>query len=980
MHGSKPTRLLVAASALVGLSLLVPAPTAAQYYGAIESNFGKNKIQYREFKWSIYHSPHFDLYFYPEEQALLEKVASFAESEYDRLSREFDFQIKEPTPLIFFATHSAFEQNNVLPGFVPENIGAFASPIRFRMVLPVDLPDQDLLQLIGHELTHIFQFHILFGGHLGRALTSQPPTWLTEGMASYMGRDEEAREKMFLRDAVVNDNIPPITRANVSGFYAYRFGHAVFDFIEDRWGKEGFRDFVFDYRNTLGGRVDKAIKKAFRMEPEDFDIEFRRWLRKKYLPELVRTGEPGDFGRRFRAGDEATPAVQISPVASPSGDLIAAFSTVREDVDVVLFDARKRTFLRALTKSPTNKYLYLVAQEFTGARKMGRDLAFSPDANHVAVFAKRDRGRDLLLLDVIHGGIDRIIPMPEVEQQIGLAWSPDGRHIAFSANRNGQFDIFEVEVESGRITNVTNDPVYDGGPTYSPDGKSMIFSSVIGERTHLFRVDLADPAKRYELTSGDTNDRDAVYSPDGKHVYYTRDQGGIENIVGLDLATGDIRQFTNVVTGCFMPTVLTEPDGGDRLVYSGFWNGRWDMYTIEGMDAVGADVKTAIAVAPTAAPQLPVFEPDIKVTLDPANQERKKGFKFFLEDAGAEVGVNSDQTFYSDTYLSFSDQLGDRRITALFSSIANFSNFEVQYLDISRRLEWQTRVFDYRQFFIAQDQSTGRLQRGRAAYTLTGAAGAVIYPFDIYHRFSAELSALARDIEFQAFEQNVNGEVVPLVLPRKDKFPQLAASMVGDSATFADYGAIAGRRWRVEASYAPDLGKKEALPGITPGSTLTASVLFDGRQYVRVSKRSNLALRLFVGASFGNAPTPFYFGGLDTLRGYDFRDFSGDRAAFANIEYRFPLVDYVASPVLRLQGIRGRVFLDVGAAYYSYSPLKFKFYDSDTNKLRDGRAAMGWGITLNFAGLDLNWDFARPYRSPGDDKGFKTAFWIGTQF
>lgn len=979
MHGSKPTRLFVAASALVGLSFLA-APATAQYYGAIEGSFGKNKIQYREFKWSIYHSPHFDLYYYPEEKPLLEKVASFAESEYDRLSREFDYQIKDPTPLIFFATHSAFEQNNVLPGFVPENIGAFASPVRFRMVLPVDLPDQDLLELIGHELTHIFQFHILFGGHLSRALTQQPPAWLTEGMASYMGRDEEAREKMFLRDAVVNDNIPPITRVNFQGFYAYRFGHAVFDFIEERWGKEGFRDFVFDYRNTLGGRVDKAIKKAFRMDPEDFDIEFRRWLRKKYLPELVRTGEPGDFGRRFRAGDEDRPAVQISPVASPSGDLVAAFSTVRDDVDVVLFDARKRKYLRTLTHSPSDKYLYLVAQEFTLGRKMGRDLAFSPDANHVAVLAKRDKSRDMLLLDVLHGGIDRIIPMPDVEQQVGLAWSPDGKKIAFSANRNGQFDIFELDVESGQVTNVTNDAIYDGGPTYSPDGKSIVFSSVLGEYTHLFRVDLADPSKRFQLTTGETNDRDPVYSPDGSHIYYTRDVAGIENIVGLDVATGDIRQFTNVVTGCFMPTVLREPDGGDRLVYSGFWNGRWDMYTIEAMDSVGNPEKTTIAAAPAATPQLPVFEPDIKVTLDPANEEKHKGFKFFLEDAGAEVGVNSDQTFYSDTYLQFSDYLGNRRITALFSSIANFSNFEVQYLDISRRLEWQTRAFDYRQYFIAQDQSTGFLRRGRAAYTLTGAAGSVIYPIDIYHRFSAEVAALSRDIEFQAFEQNVNNEFVPVVLPREDKYPQLSLSLVGDSAIFADYGAISGRRWRLEGSYAPDLGDKDALPGIRAGSTLTASVLLDGRQYVRVSRRSNLALRLFVGASFGNAPTPFYFGGLDTLRGFDFRDFSGDRAAFANIEYRFPLIDYLGGPFLRFQGIRGRFFFDVGAAYYSYSPNDFKFYDSKAKELVDGRAAYGWGLTVNFAGLDLNWDFAKPYRSPGKDQGFRTAFWIGAQF
>src|SRR5262249_41221235 len=161
--------------------------------------------------------------------------------------------------------------------------------------------------------------------------------------------------------------------------------------------------------------------------------------------------------------------------------------------------------------------------------------------------------------------------------------------------------------------------------------------------------------------------------------------------------------------------------------------------------------------------------------------------------------------------------------TGIFSSVANFSNFEVDYLNQSRRLEWETRIFDYREYFIAQDAITGRLSRGKAAYSLTGAAGALVYPLDIYHRFSTELSALSRDIEFQSFEQNVNGEVVPPVLPRKDKFPQVSFSFVGDSAIFADWGAVQGRRYRLEANYAPDLGKKDALPNIHPGSTLTAS-------------------------------------------------------------------------------------------------------------------------------------------------------------
>ena len=41
-----------------------------------------------------------------------------------------------------------------------------------------------------HELTHIFQFHMLFQGNLAKAAASGPPTWFMEGMASYMAKDE----------------------------------------------------------------------------------------------------------------------------------------------------------------------------------------------------------------------------------------------------------------------------------------------------------------------------------------------------------------------------------------------------------------------------------------------------------------------------------------------------------------------------------------------------------------------------------------------------------------------------------------------------------------------------------------------------------------------------------------------------------------------------------------------------------------------
>ena len=127
----------------------------------------------------------------------------------------------------------------------------------------------------------------------------------------------------------------------------------------------------------------------------------------------------------------------------------------------------------------------------------------------------------------------------------------------------------------------------------------------------------------------------------------------------------------------------------------------------------------------------------------------------------------------------------------------------------------------------------------------------------------------------------------------------------------------------------------------------------DFRQYIPVTQRSNIAFRAYAGQSTGNQPTPYYIGGLDTLRGIDFRSFSGDRAFFSNLEYRFPLLDVVATPILAFRGIRGVVFFDIGGAWY-HDFQSFQFYNSDTKRLQDAIASYGWGFTVRFLGLDLN--------------------------
>ncbi len=963
----RPFVAVLALAAGIAWMFLALAPLRAQFgpqlYG---EGFGKNKIQYRDFKWEIYHSPHFNVYYYKTEEAQLQKVVSFAESGYDQLSRAFNFQIKEPIPLLYYATHSAFEQNNVELGFIDEATGAFSSPVRFRMVMPIDLADQELMQLMLHEMTHIFQFKMLFQGSLARAATSGPPFWFMEGMASYMAKDESQRDKMYLRDAVVNDIIPSVTRTNFSGFFAYRFGHAVFDFIEDRWGKEGFLDFLYEVRNTLGSRVDRAVKRAFKLEPEDFDVEFRRWLRKKYLPALVQTGEPSDFGHVFRIENVEQGTYTTTPVASPSGDLVAALTVYRGKPEIVLYDTKSRKLLRNLTRGFSNDYQYLVAQELVIGRQLGHDIAFSPDGNTIAVFAKRERGRSLLLVDVLHGGVREIVEMNDIEQQTGPAFSPDGKTVAFSGWRNGQFDIFFLDLATKTITNFTHDEIYDGGPVFSPDGRSLTFVSTVASGRKIFRVDLDNPGARYAVTTGESNENDPAFSPDGKRLYFTSDRKGPENIFSLDLATGRLLQHTDVVTGAFMPTVLREPDGKERLVYDGYWKMSFDLYVTNVEEPVKEAQTVPVATAPTQPKELPRYEPDIQVSVDPANRDKYKGNKFFLEGAESYLGVNSDQTYVGRILLSFSDYLGDHRIFANLSSIDALSNFDVTYADLSRRWQWQAEAFDTRTYYYTGDPLLDRGQRGRVTYQATGAVGSLVFPFSFYQRAEVGVGYIYRK---DAFPVQGSNPLNPDFVTFSDDFPIVQTALVGDSSIFANYGAISGRRWRLGAAYAPDTHNS---------GTLFNSVDLDFRQYVAVTRRSNLAFRVFVGESTGNRPTPFYVGGLDTLRGIDFRSLSGDRAFFTNLEYRFPLIDLVSTPILALRSIRGVLFLDVGGAWY-HDIQGFRFYNGDTKRLQDAIAAYGWGFTAQFLGLDLNWDFARRYDLK-QSSSFQTSFWIGTRF
>lgn len=954
-------------------TLILAAPAAAQnnYIG------GKNKISYRDFDWKVYETPHFRISYYDRVEGSLEDVASYAESAYDDLARRLNFQILEPVPLLIYATHAEFEQTNVTVGFIPEGVGAFATPSRNRMVLPVDLPPRELQALIQHELTHIFQYEILFQGRRGRALYKRPPLWYMEGMASYVGDDETSLDEAWMRDAALSDRVPSVAQP-IGGFLAYRFGHMVFEFIESEWGEDGLRDFIFAFRNTMSGNVSQPLERTFNMRVEEFDGAFRTWLRHRYQDYNLR-GTPREFGSIFYSGVNRRTA-EVSPVASPNGDLVAAFSTAKDDVDVMVFGVPDRKPFKNASKGYTTDYRYLIAQGLTVGPRLGRDLAFSPDGSRVAVFGRRENQRDLLILDVYGEKIVEQIELPmELDQEANPAWSPDGESIAFQAVENGQFDLFQINIGDRAIINLTDDEAYDAAPAYAPDGRRLVYSTQKGAEVKLAELNL-ETGDRRQLTSGPGSDDGAAFSRDGKRLYFASDrEQGVWDIYFQDLEQGTLHRITQVIGAALNPTPI-ETLQGERVVYQGFSHGIWKLYV--------ADPNRAEPWGEAEKPKMDLnledYVPSVSLSVDPDRSVKaKRGF--FLDDLSVNIGVDQDGNLASYTYLLFSDHYGDRRLTVALNSIDTFSNFRAMWLNMEQRLNWGFLLYDDRSYYVyGYDYLRDRFSEREQVYRRTGLAMIGEYPLSTYTRLEGTVGVEERKANLPYYS---SGGL--LFASWQDWVPLLSAGIVGDTAAYNSYGPHRGSRWNAKYYFGYDLDE---------GGALYRDFVFEWRKYVPISRRQEFGIRFYGLISEGNRPNVYGIGGFDTVRGYRTRGIAGNRNALMNLEYRFPLIDRLDLPFMRIGDVRGRFFVDVGAAWSEYEGNEYNYFGEpgfqffgekvledgtvvcEDDRLCDGVASYGFGLTARLFGLPLHWDFVKKWDGKETIGGTETQFWIGLRF
>lgn len=964
-----PFRITVLVAVLVGLASPVPAP--AQY-------FGRNKVQYERFDFRILPTEHFDIYYYPEEEAAVRLAARMAERWYARLSRLLHHELRGRQPLILYAAHPHFQQTNVLEGEIGEGTGGVTESAKRRVILPFAGGLAETDHVLGHELVHAFQYDMAaqadFQGRPAGPGLQALPLWFIEGMAEYLSiGPADANTAMWVREAASRQALPSVDRLDDPDFFPYRYGHAFWAYVAGRWGDNA----VGDMLRAAGPRGDlkAAIGAVLDIDTKTLTADWHEETRRSFASVFEATQPPTAFGDALITREGGGGAINVTPSLSPDGRRMVFLSErSRFSIDMFVADVATKRITRKIATTAGDPH-------FDSLQFLSSAGDWAPDNRRFA-FAALSGGQPVLtIIDVDTARREHDERFPDLGEIYGPAWSPDGRQIAFSALKGGVMDLYLYTLDSGALLQLTDDPYADMDPEWTPSGRELVwvtdrFSSRLDTLEFgNYRIGVMDVQARQPrplagfATGRNTNPE---FAADGT-LYFVAAPDGIPNVY-RQAANGAAVRVTNLISGVAGITPLTPALSvaaqAPRLVFTVFEDDRYNIYASDtaraaAIGAPAGEARDASVLPPANRPPgevaLALRDPVGGLPAPPSVEAEDYKAKLTLDAIGQPMGGVSVDQFgaYAAGGVSFllSDVLGDHMLggTLQLTSRLDETGGSVAYINRTSRWNWGVvaEQIPYVSGSFAQgiaiiDGQRVVVEQDLRVVQVNQAASAVVhYPFSRVRR--VEFSGGARRISFDAQIETrlfhaFTGQLLDEQteeLPRPDalNLAEAAAALVYDSSIFGATSPLVGQRYRLEFSQ-------------FAGSLTYSGVLADYRKYLMPVRPFTIAVRgLHYGryGADGEDPrlSPLYIGYQGLVRGYDIGSFdagecveadlascsafdrlTGSRVAVASAELRFPML-----------GLFSR------RSFYGPFPLELAFF---------GDAGVAWtsAITPSFAGGD----------------------------
>jgi hypothetical protein len=929
------------------LLLLVAHTASAQFY-----YFGRNKVQYTEFEWTVLRTEHFDIYYYPEMAELARRGAYFAEESYRVMEQKFNHNVAGRIPLIFYSSHLHFQQTNVTPGFIPEGVGGFFEFLKGRVVIPFGGSLERFAHVIRHELVHVFM-HSKINRVLLDHRQSQdrlPPLWFTEGLAELWSTEWDTQAEMVLRDAVLNNYVVPVSEMDriYGSFLMYKEGQAVLEYVAEVYGEETILLLMENFWKA--GSFNDVMRLTIGKDFKELDEEWMYYLKKRYYPLI---------------GEEDLPSGVTENVVDIGFNSKPAFfnNAGRRELYFIGNHTGYTNIYRVRLGSEKPKPEVVVAgertDEFEAFHVFQNKLDISADG--LLAFVTKSGENDVLHLYDVKA--DRLHDTFRFRSLVALgspSWSPDGKRIVFAAvDKSGSNDLYVLELATRSLLRLTHDFYDDRDPAWSPQGDIIVFSSdrtSHGDRGiyNLFTYHLQSGAIEY-LTHGEESYAAPSWSRDGNWLVFTSDFDGAQNIWMMNMREGNdhpthrtMKKITNFTTAAFDPAWGED----DELFFTAF-----EKFSFQ-INRIGEVASRYASSAKTHTARFEgLGEPWTPKQLEgPAviSAYRYTG-EYQLDIAQSQVSTDPVFGTAGGAALAMSDVLGNDQYYFLIYNTAQSSsellesfNIAVSKISLGTRANHAYGIFHFSgNRYDLTDPDLFYYERAFGGYFVLS------YPTSKFRRIEAGLTV-----------SNSDKDVFTSPQPRKALLTSSSISYVWDNSLWGPSGPLDGNRMKLTLAYTTD---------VQYSNVGYYTIIADYRKYFRLGTRSAFASRINLWYNEGKEARRFFMGGSWDLRGWQRWSIRGEKIWLTSHELRFPFIDQLGIRFpfggISFGSIRGAIFADAGGAW------------DDT--YRETKGSVGAGLRLNLGGaLVLRYDIGKRLEDNMKtvQKGLFHQFFFGWDF
>jgi len=893
------------------LLLILSFSVKAQY-------FGQNKVRYKKLDFKVLQTPHFEIYYYIKNEKLLKRFSQDAETWYKMHQEVFRDTFLKKNPIILYNNHPDFQQTTVLNGEIGIGTGGVTEALKNRVIMPVMELNSQTRHVLGHELVHAFQYHLLLEkDSISLENVGQTPLWMVEGMAEYLSiGKKDAFTSMWMRDAMLNRDIPSLKDlTNSNKYFPYRYGQAFWTYIGSQYGDTTI---VPLFKNTAKYGYENAIRYTFGYDDKTLSGLWKNSIDAHYKPMLKADSSQIKITGTKIIDNKNAGNMNVAPALSPDGKYLAFMS--EKDlfgIDLFLADAKTGQIIRKLSSQISNGHI----DDFNFIESAG---AWSPDSKQFAFSIFSQGKNQMMIINVANGTTVSQTPMDQVQQFGNLTWSPNGKDIAFSGMVEGQSDIFSYNLDTKVVTQMTNDVYSDYAPSYSPDGKKLVFSSdraaiqanVVNAvlPINLAVYDIAGKTVSNLDVFPGANNLNAQFSANSQNIYFLSNRDGFRNLYKYNFADNTVDQLTDYFTGIsgiteFSPAISVSTT--DDIVYSYYRYQRYTLYNAklssfkakrignqeENFDAAILPPMENIGVNIINS-NLNNFDRFEKIIADSMKTvPYKPKFRLdYLANSGVGVSTSRFGTGVSGGIVGmFSDILGTNQIIANLSVNGEIYDFGglVGYINQKSRINWGAAVshipyvsgfrsYGYENITVGKDQAgkdqtinvlSDRTDIIRTFEDQIQVFGA--YPFSKIHRFelggafshySYRIDRYSNYYDDAGFYRGSDKSRISNDVASQDygipfnsfTLYQLNAGFVGDNSIFGLTGPLDGFRYRVS-------GEKYF------GTYNFAGVTADLRKYWR-AKPVTFAVRSYNTLRIGKDADrlyPMYVGYPYLIRGYE---------------------------------------------------------------------------------------------------------------